>query len=674
MSAKNKIQFIDANSYHAWTRCNNIVVSWLVHSVSPDIRRSILWMDNAQAIWDDLKSRFFQGDLLCISELQNEAASLNFALSQPALVSEIRCSCNLTSAISQRKHEDQILQFLRGLNEQYENIQSHVLLMDHMSPILKIFSYVVQQERKVISNNFLNGLEIKHVVVVGIVTCSYCGKNGHNESVCFRKHGFPANKNITGKKICSHYGKTGHIIEVCYKKHGFPLDHKFHNGKSLMSTSQNTRSDGITDVIDQEVRLTQQHHQALMALLKSPSVTGASSTNQISSIIFDPIDTSKSIFTLISHEGKGIISWILDSGATDHDMTTNNKIGSVEINGGLYIFCGSINIPQRFIHSVDKHITDKFDSKNIWHNRLGHLSNNRLEILRQKYGYIDSRIENCNACHTTKYRRLPFSSSITHTSHAFDLIHIDISRPCSNPSLHSHRYFLTIVDDHTRYIWVHLMKHKSETRQHIVHFITYVKNHFNINIKTIRSDNSREFSMNDYFNTEGIIHQTSCIETPQQSIVERKHQHLLNVTRALLFHSKISTQLWTYALNYVTLLINIMPTPFLNNSSPYERLYKNAFDISRLRVFGCLCYVSTLHANRKKLDPRAKSNIFLGLHPTTKGYITYDLDNHDIKVSRNVVFLEIEFPIITSHPVQDQTTSMPLSTNSFMYNDDNTHT
>ncbi|KAG4932957.1 hypothetical protein JHK82_047262 [Glycine max] len=76
LSAKSKIEFIDGSiqkcaSNHplhaAWRRCNNMVVSWLVHSVSPSIRQSILWMDNARDIWKDLKSRCSQGDLLRIS-------------------------------------------------------------------------------------------------------------------------------------------------------------------------------------------------------------------------------------------------------------------------------------------------------------------------------------------------------------------------------------------------------------------------------------------------------------------------------------------------------------------------------------------------------------------------------------------------------------------------------
>jgi len=95
------------------------------------------------------------------------------------------------------------------------------------------------------------------------------------------------------------------------------------------------------------------------------------------------------------------------------------------------------------------------------------------------------------------------------------------------------RYFLTIVDDYSRYTWVILLHNKSEVHSHIINFTVFVQNHFQTNIKTIRIDNGVEFAMSSFYASKGIIHKTSCVETPQQNgIVERKHQHILNVTRA----------------------------------------------------------------------------------------------------------------------------------------------
>ena len=118
---------------------------------------------------------------------------------------------------------------------------------------------------------------------------------------------------------------------------------------------------------------------------------------------------------------------------------------------------------------------------------------------------------------------------------------------------------------------------------------------------------------------------------------------MLNVTRALLFQASLPPSFWCYALPHATYLINCIPTPFLHNISPYEKLHGHPCDISNLRVFGCLCYANTLKANRQKLDPRAHPCIFIGFKSHTKGYLVYDLHSHSIITSRNIIFYEDHF-------------------------------
>ena len=136
----------------------------------------------------------------------------------------------------------------------------------------------------------------------------------------------------------------------------------------------------------------------------------------------------------------------------------------------------------------------------------------------------------CDICHYAKQRKLSFPHSLTHTSNIFDLLHADIWGPYVTPSISGHKYFLTLVDDFSRFTWIILMKTKSEARQHLTNFISFIETQFNRKLKCLRSDNGPEFLMSDFYQAKGIVHHRSCVETPQQNgIVERKHQHILNV-------------------------------------------------------------------------------------------------------------------------------------------------
>jgi hypothetical protein len=74
LGAKAKLDFIDGTipipvdsfdpTFRAWNRCNQLVSSWLLNSVSPSIAQSIVFLENAIDIWNELRERFSQGDLV----------------------------------------------------------------------------------------------------------------------------------------------------------------------------------------------------------------------------------------------------------------------------------------------------------------------------------------------------------------------------------------------------------------------------------------------------------------------------------------------------------------------------------------------------------------------------------------------------------------------------------
>lgn len=123
--------------------------------------------------------------------------------------------------------------------------------------------------------------------------------------------------------------------------------------------------------------------------------------------------------------------------------------------------------------------------------------------------------------------------------------------------MNGHKYFLTVIDDHTRYCWIFLMKLKSEASLLVQSFTRFSQTQFKTTSKVIWLDNGPAFTLKHFHLTNGIHHQNYCIYTPQQNgPVERKHQHFLNVTRDLLLQFKLPKVFWSHALTYVIFLIN----------------------------------------------------------------------------------------------------------------------
>jgi len=110
--------------------------------------------------------------------------------------------------------------------------------MKPIPSITKFFSLVVQQKRQLASNFSVSNINSANSNrISSSVICTFCGKNGHTENVCFRKVEFPnqENKSLKNngiKKICTHYGRNCHTIETCYKKHGYPPGYKFYGSKT----------------------------------------------------------------------------------------------------------------------------------------------------------------------------------------------------------------------------------------------------------------------------------------------------------------------------------------------------------------------------------------------------------------------------------------------------------
>ncbi|KAM2926469.1 hypothetical protein FF1_043834 [Malus domestica] len=143
----------------------------------------------------------------------------------------------------------------------------------------------------------------------------------------------------------------------------------------------------------------------------------------------------------------------------------------------------------------------------------------------------------------SKSTRLPFVSSQSRTSKLFEVVHSDIWGTSCVESFDGYKYYVTFIDDYSRVIWVYLLKFKGDFFEAFKEFHKLITNQFASKLYTLRSDNGTEYTsnnMSNYLSNHGIVHQTSCVGTPQQNgVAERKNRDLLEKTRSLMFQMQV---------------------------------------------------------------------------------------------------------------------------------------
>ena len=296
------------------------------------------------------------------------------------------------------------------------------------------------------------------------------------------------------------------------------------------------------------------------------------------------------------------------------DKVSGKRTSSFRREGGLLLLKGSSRqclVSQRMYSKEERVIR--------LHQRMGHPP---FDLLRTCYpslfrGILDEHLF-CNACHMAKLRRSSFKPMDDRCVSPFDCIHSDVWGPCPVESLSGCRYFLIFVDDCTRTMWLHLLRSKTEVPRLIVQFCTMIANQFGKKIKRFRTDKGTEFlnsEVSSYFLDNDILHETSCVNTPQQNgLGERRMGYILATAQCLLFQGNMSKKFWGEAVLTATHLVNRIPMKVIDYDSPLGRLTKS-FPSVRLftglsaKVFGCVVFV---HQNIGKVDPRGLRCIFVG--------------------------------------------------------------
>jgi transposase InsO family protein len=222
-------------------------------------------------------------------------------------------------------------------------------------------------------------------------------------------------------------------------------------------------------------------------------------------------------------------------------------------------------------------------------------------------------------------------------------MHGDMCGPVTPATPEGQRYFLLLVDDLSRYIWVVVLGSKGEAANAIRRAQAAAEAECGRKLRVLRTDNDDEFRAAEfpsYCADEGVQRHYSAPYSPQQNdVVERRNQTVVGMARALLKQRGMPAVFWREAVVTTVYIVNRSPTKALNGRTPYEAWHGRKPVVSHLRVFGYLTFGKEL-GHIGKLDDRSTPGVFIGYTEGSKTYHILDPGTQYVRTTRDVVFDE----------------------------------
>ncbi|KAL5812783.1 hypothetical protein ACOSQ3_027733 [Xanthoceras sorbifolium] len=308
--------------------------------------------------------------------------------------------------------------------------------------------------------------------------------------------------------------------------------------------------------------------------------------------------------------------------------------------------CGTLYVTSNLENIVA--VADSDGKSNLWHQRLGHMSEKGMKTLLSKGKLPDLKAVDvglCEDCIFGKQKKVSFAKiGKIPKAEKLELVHTDVWGPSPVSSLSGSLYYVTFIDDSTRKVWVYFLKKKSEVFDTFRKWKAMVENETGLKIKRLRSDNGGEYidsRFREFCANSGIKMEKTVPMTPQQNgVAERMNRTLNERARSMRLHAGLPKMLWAEAVNTAAYLINRGPSVPLDGGIPEEVWSGKEVNISHLRVFGCISYVHIDSAERSKLDAKSNKCVFVGYGGDEFGYRFWDYENRKIIRSRDVIFNE----------------------------------
>ena len=392
----------------------------------------------------------------------------------------------------------------------------------------------------------------------------------------------------------------------------------------------------------------------------------------IGSVVFNPIISGKVMrpveFTHVLHVPKlqnnllAVLYLTRKRGIDIH--ISSNELAMKFSLGGEQLFVAAINLnnsayltgnTEIFAEHAHRSISTLPADHNLWHRHLGHHGNDVINKIVKNELVTGMRINRhtksdsiCEPCLAGKMNAHPFSISSSRSPNPLDLIHTDLHGPFKTRTHSGYQYWMTFIDDNTRFRVVYFLRTKAQAFEAFKLFKAKVENHWNRKIKSMIDDKGGEYmskSFLDFTSQCGIVRLHTVRNRPQQNgVAERANQTIEEHVTAMLYEAGLPSLFFGEAVNAYITVQNRCPTNSLSEKTPYELWYKRKPNVSNLRIWGCAAYVHIQKDRRTGIGSHMEKCIFIGYPEGFKAWRFYNPITKRIIISECAEFDERYFP------------------------------
>lgn len=223
----------------------------------------------------------------------------------------------------------------------------------------------------------------------------------------------------------------------------------------------------------------------------------------------------------------------------------------------------STHAPSNGIHTSRAYNADA----DLTHQRMAHLHSSALRRFCNDGGRMTDK---CTSCIMAKSTRKSFTSHLPTSNRMLYRVHSDVVGPIQSATSNGKRYFVTFIDEASRYNKIFLISHKSQVFESFRTYMAEAERHTGEKLCILKSDRGGEYRSSRFLAfaaVNGIIMEQGPAKTPQHnSVAERFNQTIMEKTRAQMIHANLPAHLWGEVVMATSHILNVTPSSVIKDS------------------------------------------------------------------------------------------------------------